>query len=179
MRNPLEEDHMKRLFQVAGMLCSLAVQAAYPERPVKMVVPWAAGGDTDNIFRPFAPLLQKQLGGQTVVIANVGGASGTKGAKEAKDSPADGYTLYAVHDDIHSTYWAGVADVQYTDFEPICLIASTASVLTASPKTPSKNWQEFLADAKQRAGQITVGATLASTSHFFPALVEQAAGLKF
>jgi tripartite-type tricarboxylate transporter receptor subunit TctC len=112
------------------------------------------------------------------VIANVGGASGTKGAKEAKESPADGYTLYAVHDYIHSTYYAGVADVQYTDFEPICLIASTASVLTASPKTPWKSWQDFLADAKKRPGQITVGATLASTSHFFPALIEQAAGIK-
>src|SRR5688500_6607402 len=170
---------MKRF--VAGItaaLLPLASLAAYPERPIKMIVPWAAGGDTDNIFRPFAQLLQKPLG-QTVVIANVGGASGTKGAKEAKDSPADGYTLYAVHDYIHSTYWAGVADVQYTDFEPICLIASTASVLTASPKTPWKSWQEFLADAKKRPGEITVGATLASTSHFFPALIEQAAGVKF
>jgi tripartite-type tricarboxylate transporter receptor subunit TctC len=156
----------------------LIVFAAYPERPIKMIVPWAAGGDTDNIFRPFAPLLQKQLG-QPVVIANVGGASGTKGAKEAKDSPPDGYTVYAVHDYIHSTYWAGVADVSYTDFEPLCLISSTASVLTASPKTPWKNWQDFLADAKKRPGQITVGATLASTSHFFPALIEQAAGVKF
>jgi putative tricarboxylic transport membrane protein len=156
----------------------LIALGAYPERPIKMIVPWAAGGDTDNIFRPFAPLLQKSLG-QPVVIANVGGASGTKGAKEAKDSPADGYTLYAVHDYIHSTYWAGVADVQYSDFEPICLISSTASVLTASPKTPWKNWQDFLADAKKRPGQITVGATLASTSHFFPALIEQATGVKF
>src|SRR3954471_7988419 len=155
-----------------------AAQAAYPERPVKLVVPWAAGGDTDNIFRPFAPLLQKHLG-QTVVIANVGGASGTKGAKEVKESPADGYTVYAVHDYIHSTYWAGVADVSYTDFEPVCLISSTASVLTASPKTPWKNFQEFLADAKKRPGQITVGATLASTSHFFPALIEKQAGVKF
>ena len=163
---------------VVAALAPLASQAAYPERPIKMVVPWAAGGDTDNIFRPFAPLLQKGLG-QSVVIANVGGASGTKGAKEVKDSPADGYTLYAVHDYIHSTYWAGVADVQYTDFEPICLIASTPSVLTASAKTPWKNWQDFLADAKKRPGQITVGATLASTSHFFPALIEQAAGIKF
>ena len=170
---------MKKL--IAGLLAALlplAAGAAYPERPIKLIVPWAAGGDTDNIFRPFAPLLQKQLG-ETVVIANVGGASGTKGAKEAKDSPADGYTLYAVHDYIHSTYWAGVADVNYTDFEPICLISSTPSVLTASPKTPWKNWQELLADAKARPGQITVGATLASTSHFFPALIEQAAGVKF
>jgi len=170
---------MTRLFIAAVASCiGLSAYAAYPERPIKMIVPWAAGGDTDNIFRPFAPLLQKPLG-QTVVIANVGGASGTKGAKEAKDSPADGYTLYAVHDYIHSTYWAGVADVQYTDFEPICLISSTPSVLTASPKTPWKSWQDLLADAKKRPGQITVGATLASTSHFFPALIEQAAGIKF
>jgi tripartite-type tricarboxylate transporter receptor subunit TctC len=166
---------------IAGLLAALlpfAAAAAYPDRPIKMIVPWAAGGDTDNIFRPFAPLLQKHLG-QSVVIANVGGASGTKGAKEAKDSPPDGYTVYAVHDYIHSTYWAGVADVSYTDFEPICLISSTASVLTASPKTPWHDLKGLLADAKLRPGQITVGATLASTSHFFPALIEQASGVKF
>jgi len=162
----------------AAALAPLAVQAAYPDRPIKMIVPWAAGGDTDNIFRPFAPLLQKAVG-QPVVIANVGGASGTKGAKEAKDSPADGYTLYAVHDYIHSTYYTGVADVQYSDFEPICLISSTASVLTASPKTPWSDWKSLLEDAKKRPGQISVGATLGSTSHFFPALIEKATGIKF
>jgi len=169
---------MKRLIAALALLLPLGATAAYPDRPIKLIVPWAAGGDTDNIFRPFAPLLQKHLG-EPVVIANIGGASGTKGAKEAKDSPPDGYTLYAVHDYIHSTYWAGVADVNYTDFEPICLISSTASVLTASPKTPWHSLKELLADAKARPGQITVGATLASTSHFFPALIEKAAGVKF
>ena len=172
---------MRKLAVLLGAVAALGASAsfaAYPERPVRLIVPWAAGGDTDNIFRPFAPLLQKQLG-ETVVIANVGGASGTKGAKEAKDSPADGYTLYAVHDYIHSTYYAGVADVKYTDFEPICLISSTASVLTASPKTPWSDWKALLADAKARPGQISVGATLASTSHFFPAMIEQATVIKF
>jgi tripartite-type tricarboxylate transporter receptor subunit TctC len=163
---------------LAAALAPLAVHAAYPDRPVKMIVPWPAGGDTDNIFRPFAPLLQKTIG-QPVVIANVAGASGTKGAKEAKEAPADGYTVYAVHDYIHSTYYTGVADVQYSDFEPICLISSTASVLTASPKTPWNDWKGLLADAKARPGQISVGATLGSTSHFFPALIEKAAGIKF
>jgi len=166
------------IFGIAVALVPLTALGAYPERPVRMIVPWAAGGDTDNIFRPFGQVLQKHLG-QTVVIANVGGASGTRGAKEAKDAAPDGYTLYAVHDYIHSTYWAGVADVQYTDFEPICLISSTASVLTASPKTPWKSWKDLAADAKARPGQITVGATLASTSHFFPALIEKATGVKF
>ncbi len=69
--------------------------------------------------------------------------------------------------------------MQYTDFEPICMISSTASVLTASPKTPWKTMKDMLADAKARPGQITVGATLASTSHFFPALIEKSAGIKF
>ena len=172
---------MRKVFAMLGAAAALAASAsfaAYPDRPVKLIVPWAAGGDTDNLFRPLAPLMQKSLG-QPVVIANVGGASGTKGAKEAKDSPADGYTIYAVHDYIHSTYYAGVADVQYTDFEPVCMLSSTASVLTASAKSPWKTWAELLADAKARPGQISVGATLASTSHFFPALIEKAAGIKF
>jgi tripartite-type tricarboxylate transporter receptor subunit TctC len=159
-------------------LIASAGLAAYPDRPVKLIVPWAAGGDTDAIFRPFAPVLQKHLG-SPVIIANIGGASGTVGAREAKTSPPDGYTIYAVHDYIHSTYYTGVADVAYTDFEPVCSVSSTPSVLTASPKTKWSSWQELLGDAKARPGQITVGATLGSTSHFFPALIEKAAGIKF
>ncbi len=152
---------------------------AYPERrPVKLIVPWAAGGDTDNIFRPFAQAFQKALGAG-VVIANVTGASGTVGAREAKNAPPDGYTLYAVHDYIHSTYYSGVADANYWDFEPVCLITATPSVLTASPKTKWSSWQELLNDAKARPSQITVGATLGSTSHFFPALIEKEAKIKF
>lgn len=142
-----------------------------------MIVPWAAGGDTDNIFRPFVPHFQKHIG-QTVVIANIGGASGTVGAREARNAPADGYTLLAVHDYIHLTYYAGMADVSYKDFEPICLIAATPSVLTASAKTPWKTFKEFVEDAKKRPGEITVGATLGSTSHLFPARIEKAAGIK-
>jgi tripartite-type tricarboxylate transporter receptor subunit TctC len=171
---------MKRRALLAA-LCVLAAPAiaAYPDRPVKLIVPWAAGGDTDVIYRAFAPHLQKHLGGQTVVIANIGGASGTKGAKEAKDSPADGYTLFAVHDSLHSTYYTGVADVRWEDFEPICLVSATPSIVTASPKTPWADMKAMIADAKARPGQVSVGASLGSTSHFFPALVEKAAGVKF
>ncbi len=166
---------------LAGLaLCAFAsAHAAFPERPIKMIVPWAAGGDTDNIFRPFAPAMQKALGGTTVVIANIGGASGTVGAREAKGSPADGYTLYAVHDYIHLTYYTGMSDVNYSDFEPVCLIAATPSIVTASPKTKWNTMKEMVEDAKAHPSQISVGATLSSTSHFFPAMVEKAAGIKF
>ena len=170
-----------RSLAVIAALGAMAMPAAaqnYPERPIKMIVPWAAGGDTDNIFRPFAPLLQRHIG-QPVVIANVVGASGTVGAREARGAPPDGHTLYAVHDYIHLVHYAGVTDVKYTDFEPICLLSATPSVLTASPKTPWKSWAELVDDARKRPGQITVGATLGSTSHIFPALIEKAAGIKF
>src|SRR5436309_8286196 len=170
-----------RSLEVIAALGAMAMPAAaqnYPERPIKMIVPWAAGGDTDNIFRPFAPLLQRHIG-QPVVIANVVGASGTVGAREARGAPPDGHTLYAVHDYIHLVHYAGVTDVKYTDFEPICLLSATPSVLTASPKTPWKSWAELVDDARKRPGQITVGATLGSTSHIFPALIEKAAGIKF
>ena len=172
---------MSRTLALLAALASagaLSASAAYPERPVKLVVPWAAGGDTDVVYRAFQPHLQKHLG-NTVVIANVGGASGTKGAKETKDSAADGYTIVAIHDSIHSTHYTGVSDVAWTDFQPICLVASTPSILTAAPKTPWKDAKAMLADAKARPGQVTVGASLGSTSHFFPALVEKAAGVKF
>ena len=161
-------------------LCALSAPAlaVYPDRPVKLIVPWAAGGDTDVIYRAFGPHLQKQLG-QTVVIANVGGASGTKGAKEAKDSASDGYTIFAVHDSIHSTYFTGVADVKWDDFVPLCLVSSTPSIVTVSPKVSWADMKAMVADAKARPGQVSVGATLGSTSHFFPALVEKAAGIKF
>jgi len=170
---------MKRLsILLAAALLAAPAYAAYPDRPVKLVVPWAAGGDTDNIFRPFAPLFQQHLG-STVVIANVTGASGTVGEREAKNAPADGYTLFAAHDFIHSAYYTGVTDVRYTDFDPICLISATPSVITASPKTPWKTWNELFADAKANPGKISVGASLGSTSQFSMALVEKAAGIKF
>ena len=170
---------MKKLLALAIAAAFAApAQAAYPERPIKLVVPWAAGGDTDVIYRTFQQDFQKRLGG-TVVVTNVGGASGTKGAREAKDSPADGYTIFAMHDSIHSTYYTGVADVNWTDFQPICLVSATPSIITASPKTPWNDMQALLADAKSKPGTVTVGATLGSTSHFFPAMVEKAAGIKF
>ena len=167
----------RAFFALLGLTLATPALADFPERPIKMIVPWAAGGDTDNIFRPFVPHFQKHIG-QTVVIANISGASGTVGAREARNSPPDGYTLFAVHDYIHLTYYAGMADVSYKDFEPICRIAATPSVLTASAKTPWKTFKEFVEDAKKRPGEITVGATLGSTSHLFPATIEKATGIK-
>lgn len=152
--------------------------AAYPDRPVKLIVPWAAGGDTDAILRVVANSMEKFLG-QPVVVVNITGASGTVGAREAKNAPPDGYTIYSPHDSIHTTYYTGVSNVSYRDFEPICLATSTPSILAAYGKAPWNSLKEMLDDARKRPGELTVGATLGSTSHFFPAMLARAAGVKF
>jgi tripartite-type tricarboxylate transporter receptor subunit TctC len=166
----------------AAMLLALTATgsaAGYPDRAIKLIVPWAAGGDTDVIFRPLVPLLQKYLG-QPVVIANVGGASGTVGEREAASAAPDGYTLFGAHDFIHSVYFGGMTDLKYDKaFEPVCLIASTPSVITVGAKTPWKTFKELVADAKKRPGQIIVGASLGSTSQYSIALASKAAGVTF
>lgn len=155
-----------------------AFAAPYPERPIKLIVPWAAGGDTDSIYRVFAQLLQKQLG-QPVIIANVSGASGTVGEREASKATPDGYTIFAPHDFVHSVYFAGLTDIKYDKaFDPICLVSATPSVITASAKTPWKTFKEMVADAKAHPGAITAGASLGSTSQYSIALMAKAVEIK-
>ena len=88
---------MKKLLALAfaSLISTASYAAPFPDRPIKLIVPWAAGGDTDLIFRPLLPLLQKYLG-QPVIIANVSGASGTVGEREAANAAPDGYTVSAL-----------------------------------------------------------------------------------
>ena len=167
MPNNLTKSALKWFLPAAVALALTGVaRAEYPERAIKVIVPWAAGGDTDVIFRPFATLLQKELG-QPVVIANVGGASGTVGEREAAGAAPDGYTLFGSHDFIHSVYFGGMTDIKYSNaFEPVCMITSTPSVITVGAKTPWKTFKELVADAKKRPGDIVVGASLGSTSQY-------------
>ena len=155
-----------------------ASEAVYPERPVKMIVPWAAGGDTDIIKRVFANHLQKHLG-QPVVVTNVTGASGTVGARDAKAAPPDGYTLYSVHDYLHGTYYTGITDINHWDFEPICRITFTPNLVGAHGKAKWNTMGELITDAKKRPGQITFGVTLGSTTHFFSAIIEKETGARW
>jgi len=168
------------LIAAMGILASApaAAGAAYPERPIKMIVPWAAGGDTDAIHRVIANSMEKQLG-KPVVVVNIAGASGTVGAREAMKAAPDGYTILAIHDFIHTTYYTGVGDLTYKDFDPVALLTSTPSVFAAYGKTPWNSMKELIEDARKRPEQITVGVSLGSTSHFFPAMIAQAAGIRW
>jgi tripartite-type tricarboxylate transporter receptor subunit TctC len=180
-RSALLKNLTKMLLGAAALVAMAAncFGADYPNRPLKLIVPWAAGGDTDVIFRPLVPRLQKYLG-QPVIIANVGGASGTVGEREAAGAAPDGYTLFGAHDYIHSVYFAGMIDLKYSEaFEPVCMVASTPSVITVGAKTPWKTFKELVEDAKKRPGQIVVGASLGSTSQYSIALAAKAAGITF
>ena len=89
---------MKHLL-LAGLAATLATSAwaEYPDKPITIVVPFSAGGPTDKVARDLAEALRKPLGGQSIVIENVGGAGGTLGAAKVAKAPNDGYTLLLHH----------------------------------------------------------------------------------
>lgn len=152
--------------------------ADYPARPIKLVVPWAPGGDTDAIMRIFAGYMSDAIG-QWVQVVNIKGGSGTVGAREAKNAKADGYTLFSGHGSIITTYATGISDFTWDAYEPICLVTSTPSVVAAYPGTPYQTFKDVLNAAKKKPNTIKFGATIGSTSQFFPLMIEHVGGIKF
>ena len=152
--------------------------AAYPEKPVQLIVPWKAGGGTDALFRIVAHYAGKYLG-QPMVIVNVPGVGGTLGARQGKDSKPDGYTLTATHESVISSYLTGVSDFNYADFIPIANMAVNPIVVSTRWDAPWQNMKDLVADAKKRPNQIKYGVTLGSTSHFYALGIAKNAGVEF
>ncbi|MDH4264757.1 MAG: tripartite tricarboxylate transporter substrate binding protein [Deltaproteobacteria bacterium] len=155
-----------------------ALAGEYPEKPVKLIVPWKAGGDTDVLMRVIAHYASKYLG-HPMVVVNVGGVGGTLGARQGKDAKPDGYTLTATHESVITSQLVGVADFNYSQFIPIANMVATPGIVAARPTAPWNNIKEMIEDAKKRPGQITFGATLGSTSHFVPLEIAYKAGIEF
>jgi tripartite-type tricarboxylate transporter receptor subunit TctC len=172
------------IFIVAVALCGIvigggiALAGEYPEKSVKLIVPWKAGGGTDALMRLVAHHATKYLG-KPIVVVNVGGVGGTLGARQGKDAKPDGYTLTATHESVISSHIVGVAEFNYSSFIPIANMTSTPAMLAARADAPWNDLRDLVADAKKRPGEITFGATLGSTSHFFPLEIAQKAGIKF
>jgi tripartite-type tricarboxylate transporter receptor subunit TctC len=173
-----------RIFIVALAVCCIttwsgsAFAGEYPEKSIKLIVPWKAGGGTDALMRLVAHYGGKYLG-QTMVVVNVPGVGGTLGARQGKNAKPDGYTLTATHESVISSYIVGVAEFNYSSFIPIANMTSTPAMLAARADAPWDNLKDLVADAKKRPGEITFGATLGSTSHFFPLEIGKKAGIKF
>jgi tripartite-type tricarboxylate transporter receptor subunit TctC len=160
------------LYGAALALSALAVtstvQAAWPERPITIVVPFPAGGGTDTFARPLAHQLGEQMG-KSVVIDNKGGAGGTLGAGVAARATPDGYTFFmggAHHAVAPSIYKKLSYDIQ-KDFVPVALLAQPPQVIVVNPtKLPVKSVKELLEHAKANPGQINFGsAGIGSTHH--------------
>jgi tripartite-type tricarboxylate transporter receptor subunit TctC len=135
-------------------------QAPYPQRPITFVVPNAAGGAADNLARSFAEALGKQLG-QSVVVENLGGASGSLAAQKVLRAAPDGYTLlFGTTSDMVVAPIA-IKSVGYSakDFTPIAKVGSTPMTLVARSNLGVSNAEQLVALAKQKPGGLTVGTT--------------------
>ena len=162
------------LSAVCGVASDIHGQA-YPSRPIKLIVPYAPGGNTDIVARVFGQKLGERIG-QPVVFDNRGGATGTLGVGVAAKSPADGYTI--VIGDLGSMVIANhaIPNRPYDpvkDFAPIGLVTGVSIVVTVTPKSPYAGFEDLLARARAQPGKVTYGTSgIGSPSHMAMELVQ-------
>ncbi|MBI2727956.1 MAG: tripartite tricarboxylate transporter substrate binding protein [Polaromonas sp.] len=150
----------------------LAQSPAWPQRPIKLIVPFAAGGNTDGIARLTAERLSQSLG-QTVIVENKAGANGAIAADFVAQSPPDGYTLFmaampvlAILPTITKTKFDPLRD-----FVPVSNVGSNPFVMAISSSVPAKNVREFVAYAKKNDGKLNFASGgSGSVSHLSPVL---------
>ncbi len=154
---------MKRTLSVTSIAVALAVllgaspaQAAYPDRLITMIVPFAAGGPTDVVARIVADGMSRNIG-QQIVVENVAGAGGTNGATRCAQSTPDGYTIMMGHMGTHGAAPAVYPGLKYDprkDFTPIGLAAGTPIIIVARKNFPAKDLKEFIAYAKANSTKL-------------------------
>jgi tripartite-type tricarboxylate transporter receptor subunit TctC len=164
-------------------LLGLAISPAhaqYPVKPVRLMVPFVAGGNTDIIARVVTPEMSKALG-QQIVIENRGGAGSTIGTEVVAKSPPDGYTLLMVSA-AHVINPAMIRKLPYDsikDFVPISVVADVPTAFAVNPHLPVKNVKEFVALAKTRPGQLNYStAGRGTVGHLAAELLSSIAGIK-
>jgi tripartite-type tricarboxylate transporter receptor subunit TctC len=156
-------------------------RAAYPDRPITMIVPFAAGGPTDTIARIVGENMSRTLG-QQIVVENVAGAGGTTGILRLAQAAPDGYTIAMGHMGTHGAAPAVYPDLKYDptkDFEPIGLAAGTPILIVAKKDFPAKNLKEFVAYVKQNSDKLNEAhAGLGSVSFTTCTLLNSLLGAK-
>jgi tripartite-type tricarboxylate transporter receptor subunit TctC len=141
---------------LAGLLAPSAISAGYPEKPVRLIVPFSAGGATDVLARALSNKLEQALG-TNIVVDNRGGAGSTLGAGIAARTPPDGYTLMLTSPSYTFTptiYGKKLPYDALKDFTPITIMASVPHVLVVHPSMPVKNFSQFRALARKHPGEI-------------------------
>jgi tripartite-type tricarboxylate transporter receptor subunit TctC len=160
--------------------CHAASAQGYPGKPIKLVVPLAAGGTGDTLSRAVGEQMSKELG-QPVVIENKPGAGGLVGTEFALNAPADGYTLLSVSPShvINPALHAKKKTYDpLKDFEPITVMANTHQVIVVHPSVPVNSLQELIDYAKRNPGKLNYGsAGTGSATHLNMSLFLQMAGI--
>jgi tripartite-type tricarboxylate transporter receptor subunit TctC len=167
---------------VLAFACALGTTALgqpYPNKPIRLIVPYPPGGNTDIVARIYAQKLSERVG-QPVVVDNRGGAAGTLGVAMATKAPNDGYTL--VIGDLGSLVIAPLANpavgYTYKDLAPVGLLAAVSIVVSANPKSPDNSIADFLARAKANPGKLTYGTGgVGSPSHLAMELLRSMTGV--
>lgn len=159
-----------------------AVHAAYPEHPIKLLVPYPPGGATDVIGRVVGKALSDELGA-TVVVENRGGASGSIGAAEVARAKADGYTLLmgalTSHSIYQNLYHENVTYNLATDFDPIAIVGKVPLVFIVNPKVPANSITELIDLAKKDPGKYSIAsAGVGSPQHMAAELFALTAGVE-
>jgi tripartite-type tricarboxylate transporter receptor subunit TctC len=166
---------------VAALAAQCAMAQNYPEKSIRLIVPYAPGGTTDILGRAIAQKLS-QVFGQSVVADNRAGAGGNVGAEIAAKSPPDGYTLLlapvspmAIN---VSLYGSKLTFNPERDFTPLTLIAKVPLLLAVHPSVPAGSVKQFIALAKARPGKLTYGSSgNGSSNHLTGEMFKAAAGI--
>jgi len=155
-----------------------AAHAQYPTRPIRLIVPFAAGSGNDTVARFIQPQLSAGLG-QQVVIDNRAGAAGNLGAEVAAKAPPDGYTVMMgnIAHSISVTLYSRLGYDFVKDFAPVTLLASGSFTLAVHPSLPVKSVTELIAFAKKRPGELNV-ATAGAAIQLSAKLLDSMARIK-
>lgn len=151
------------------VLVVASASAAYPDKPIRIVVPYPPGGGADITARPIAQKLS-ELWGVPVVIENRGGASGMIGAEMVAKAPADGYTILlsaSAEVALNAALFRKMPYDPIKDFAPITLATVTPMALVVHPSVPINSVQEYIAMAKSKPGSVTYGSAGAGSAQHF------------
>lgn len=152
---------MKYLAYLAFLLAPLLASAQYPEKPIRMILPYSPGGGADVIGRPLANELTKILG-KSVFAENRGGASGNIAMEYVANAAPDGYTIIlmlAAQAAVNNTLFKDFKIDAINDFEPISLIAKAPYFLAVNPSVPAKTAQEFITLVRNNPGKYSYAST--------------------